>query len=347
MTNIQFAGLSLAVVLSACATTEVELPYIEPSAETFKVTADIETPLVGSIGDSADDPAIYIHENGKGFIAGTDKQAGLYIYNLDGSKRDFFALGALNNVDLRKTASDRVVLVASNDEARNITVLSYNPITDSFDQGGVKKLPIKPSPYGICMGKVGDALHVGVTTKAGIYYQYALGQDLQNPTLDLVRQFSTRTKTEGCVFDDRTGKLYIAEEETGLYHYPADPAQGDTETTIALRGENGLMHDFEGVTIYPEGANGGYLILSSQGNNTYGLFELPSHKRVGQFTITAGAVDRVTHTDGIDVIATPTTRFPKGFFVVQDNDNKEPTIADAEEQNFKIVDWRKIAKYLK
>lgn len=193
------------------------------------------------------------------------------------------------------------------------------------------------------MGDIAGNLHIGVTTKAGIYYQYLLEQN----SVDLVREFSTRTKTEGCVFDDRTGRLYIAEEEIGLYHYPANPADGDLETTIARVGENGLMHDFEGVTLYPQSKDGGYLILSSQGNDTFAVFDLPSHERIGQFTIGDGVVDRVTHTDGIDVIATPTPRFPKGFFVVQDNDNKEPTVPDGEEQNFKIVDWREIESGLK
>lgn len=296
-----------------------------------------------SLGDSADDPAIYIGTDGQGFIVGTDKQSGLFIYNLDGSERAFFKLGTLNNVDLREGLNGRVILAASNDEKKNITVLNYDPISNEFDESGVQKHKIKPKPYGICLGNIGPELHVGVTTKAGVFHQYVLN----GKTLTKVREFSTHSQAEGCVFDDRTRRLYIAEERTGLFHYPADPAMGNKQTMIALYGEHGLMADLEGVTVYPEGDDGGYLIQSSQGNDSYVVFDLPSHKFAGQFRIVPGIVDGVTHTDGIDVIAKSSSQFPKGFLVVQDNDNKDPTALGEEEQNFKIIDWRKIEQGLK
>lgn len=317
-------------------------PRIAPVPLTFSVRADLETPLMDSLGDSADDPAIYVGPDGKGFIAGTDKQSGLFIYNLDGSERAFFKLGTLNNVDLRQAINGHIILAASNDEKKNITVLKYNPASDQFDVSGVQKHKIKPKPYGICLGNIGQSMHVGVTTKAGIFHQYVLSGE----TLTKVRKFSTRSQAEGCVFDDRTGRLYIAEENKGLFHYPADPAKGDKQTIIALYGEHGLMADLEGVTVYPDGDDGGYLIQSSQGNDSYVVFDLPSHKFAGQFRIVPGIVDGVTHTDGLDVIAKPTSRFPRGFLVVQDNDNNDPHLIGQEEQNFKIIDWRKIEQGL-
>ena len=78
---------------------------LSPLAGMFPVTTAFETPLVGSKGDSADDPAIYIGMNGAGFIAGTDKQSGLHIYTLKGEAREFFPLGMVNNVDLREKFS--------------------------------------------------------------------------------------------------------------------------------------------------------------------------------------------------------------------------------------------------
>ena len=107
------------------------------------------------------------------------------------------------------------------------------------------------------------------------------------------------------------------------------------------------MGDLEGVTVYPEGDEGGYLIVSSQGNNSYVAFTLPDYQFKGQFEIAEGAVDRTTVTDGIDVTAKSTERFPKGFFVVQDNQNSEDAIEGQEKQNFKVVDWREIEAGLK
>ena len=357
MTNIYIKiatiGLTSGLILglASCATLEQEAPYVAPTDGMFPVTAAFETPLVGSAGDSADDPAIFVHESGSGFIAGTDKQAGLHIYTLDGEARDFFPLGTLNNVDLRGDfvvdGNPHVLLVASNDEKRNITALLYNPETDEFLTDMTSLLPIKPVPYGICLGMVGEDYHVGVTTKAGIYYQYNIASNSDGFSVAKVREFPTGTKTEGCVFDDRTQTLYIAEEAGGLYRYAAAPSAGDDQTVIGRPGQYGLMADLEGVTVYPEGEEGGYLLVSSQGNDSYVAFTLPDHQFAGQFEIAEGVVDRTTVTDGIDVTAKSTERFPDGFFVVQDNQNSEDAVEDLEQQNFKIVDWRDIEAGLK
>lgn len=337
--------VSCIALLAGCTTTR-SVPDTSDIYPAFSVTASFETPLVNSIGDAADDPAIYINESGKGFIAGTDKQAGLYIYNLDGSKREFFPYGTLNNVDLRSgyslAGAEGVLLVASNDERRNITALFYNPSTDSFTHTTDMIMPVRPSPYGICLGLVGTSFHAGVTTKAGIYYQYEISQTDGTMSHKLVREFSTNTKTEGCVFDDRTGKLYIAEEEGGLYEYYAAPGDDTQLSVISRPGDYGTTYDYEGVTLYPEGQDGGYLILSSQGNNSYAIFRLPDYGFVNRFEIKDGMVDKVTVTDGIDVTAQATQQFPEGFLVVQDNKNDQSENDDNKTQNFKIIDWRDI-----
>ena len=63
-----------------------------------------ETVAVGSTGDAADDPAIWINENSleESRVLGTDKQAGVYVYDLSGKVLQFLPIGELNNVDLRQ-----------------------------------------------------------------------------------------------------------------------------------------------------------------------------------------------------------------------------------------------------
>lgn len=338
-----------ALALSACATLGTEADY-----PAFAVTAAFETPVMDSAGDSADDPAIYIGSNGTGFIAGTDKQSGLYIYNLDGSLREYMPLGMINNVDLRDGFSfrgqDHVLLVASDDETNSIVTLLYDSRADTF---------IKPeghvistgdvSPYGICLGQIDDgSFQIGVTTKAGVFSQYAITAQGRELALNKTREFSTQKQTEGCAFDDRTDSLYLAVELGALSHYPAAPKADPTRTDIAAIREFGLRDDLEGVTVYENGAEGGYVLVSSQGNNSYGVFSLPGFEFAGRFEITDGAVDRVTSTDGIAVTSQSTPRFPKGFLVVQDDmDNTSPKSDDFKKQNFKIIDWRDIQAQLK
>ncbi|MGJ8563993.1 MAG: phytase [Alphaproteobacteria bacterium] len=340
-----------AALLAACASTGSVSSKTAPAPA--YVAAAFETPVMASVGDSADDPAIYIGENGSGFIAGTDKQAGLYIYNLDGSLREFMKLGTLNNVDLRTGFSYKgvphVLLVASNDEINTITTLLYNPATDTFIQPeGYQLTTGTLSPYGICLGtSVNGTYHAGLTTKAGIYEQHIISEEngiMQNRK---VREFSTGTKTEGCAFDDRTGTLYIAEEEGGLYRYPASPSGKDEQIVIARVGEYGTQADLEGVTVYEDGADGGYLLVSSQGNNSYAAFSLPDHQFAGRFGIEDGVVDGVSTTDGIAVTSTPTARFPKGFLVVQDDMDDTSPSEPKKKQNFKVIDWADIETLLK
>lgn len=336
------ALLGSAAVLSACATA------LDPAFEAVPVTAAFETPVMASVGDSADDPAIYIGANGSGFIAATDKQAGLYIYDLDGALREFMPIGTLNNVDLREgfsyKGSDHVLMVASNDETNEIALLLYDPATDIFTRPNTPTISTGTlSPYGICLGRsVNATYHVGLTTKAGIYEQHVLSETDGVISAGKVRSFSTGTKTEGCAFDDRTGQLYIAEEEGGLYRYPASPSGKDAQIVIASDSDYGMKADLEGVTVYEDGADGGYLLVSSQGNNSYAAFSLPDHTFAGRFTLIDGDVDAVTKTDGIAATSTSTARFPKGFLVVQDDMDDTSVSEPQKKQNLKIVDWRDI-----
>ena len=100
-----------AVLLTACATPEVDFQGEGEGfiGEGLGVSARLETPSVGTAGqDAADDPAIWagaapVMIGGtatRGFVAGTDKKAGLYIYGLDGTVLQFLPEGLLNNVDL-------------------------------------------------------------------------------------------------------------------------------------------------------------------------------------------------------------------------------------------------------
>ncbi|WP_371397526.1 phytase [Fretibacter rubidus] len=343
--------LSLSVAaftLTACATTGSDIDY-----PAFAVTAAFETPIMASEGDSADDPAIYIAANGTGFIAGTDKQSGLYIYNLDGTQRDYMPIGMINNIDLRDGFSldgqNYVLMVASDDETNAIVSLLYNATTDQFVTPNGHRLSTgEISPYGICLGRGDDdSFHIGVTTKAGLYAQYEMTEEDGALAINPSRDFSTVKQTEGCVFDDRTGSLYLAVEEGALSHYPMSPRADPVRTEIARINQFGLKADLEGVTLYEDGDIGGYVIVSSQGNNSYGVFSLPDYDFAGRFEIKDGSVDGVSSTDGIAVTSHATPRFPDGFLVVQDDmDDTSPQSDDFKKQNFKVIDWRDIKTQL-
>ncbi|HEX7035397.1 MAG TPA: phytase, partial [Pseudomonadales bacterium] len=63
----------------------------------------LETEIAASYGDAADDPAIWVHPDDpeKSLVIGTDKQLGLYVFDLEGRTLQTVPDGRMNNVDLR------------------------------------------------------------------------------------------------------------------------------------------------------------------------------------------------------------------------------------------------------
>jgi 3-phytase len=104
-------------------------------------------------------------------------------------------------------------------------------------------------------------------------------------------------------------------------------------------GENGLTAHVEGLTIYHAVQGRGYLIASSQGNNTFKVYERAGENR---YLLTVdpkgGRIDDVNDTDGICVTSCPTSQqFAQGLFIVQDGENAGGN------QNFKLYAWEDIA----
>ena len=94
--RIGFASVTLclaAIAVAGCATLPRGFPAVPvlPAAETQAVAT--------ANADAADDPAIWAAPPGQslmlagrrvpGFVAGTDKKAGLYLYGLDGAELQF------------------------------------------------------------------------------------------------------------------------------------------------------------------------------------------------------------------------------------------------------------------
>jgi len=152
-------------------------------------------------------------------------------------------------------------------------------------------------------------------------------------------------QAEGAVADDVHGVVYLSVETTGLWRLPAEP-DGSSEPfhvdkPVAQGGY--FTPDLEGLTIYYRSDAGGYLIASSQGSDSFNIFDRTgSNAYIGTFTIQDGVVDGTTHTDGIDVTNLPLgPAFPYGLFVAQDGANTDNDVNV--NQNFKLVPFDRIA----
>jgi 3-phytase len=147
-----------ATLLSACGTLHSELvsdSKLIPHGTGTPVLASAETVAVGTAGlDAADDPEIWVDpmDRNRAVILGTDKKAGLYVYNLDGTVRDFAPVGPLNNVDLRTVSGETgsFTLIAASDRAKNGAALFT--LTEDLKLKPAGFLPMATSEaYGLCM----------------------------------------------------------------------------------------------------------------------------------------------------------------------------------------------------
>jgi len=333
-------------------------PRVLPPSPIATVMATAETTPVGQGGDAADDPAIWVNpvDPAKSLIIGTDKQAGLGVYDLTGKRLSFAADGKMNNVDLRdgfKLGGRTVTLVTASDRTRNaIAIYALDGATGVLSNvsDGVQPTGLG-DPYGLCMyrGRKGQT-YVFINDTDGKMRQWRLAPTPAGKVrAELVREFAFETQTEGCVADDETGALYVAEEDVALWKMGAEPKGGAARTLVTSVATNpALKDDLEGVSLYLQPKGAGYIVLSSQGNNSYALFRRDGkHDYVGSFAIIANGakgIDGASETDGLDVTSAPMgPGFPAGALVVQDGRNVSPP----EPQNFKIVPWDAIAAALK
>ena len=335
--------------LAACATGPKYASNDELGA--VAITAFAETPAVASAEDAADDPAIWVHpeDASKSLILGTDKQAGLHVYDLNGKPKQFLAVGRVNNVDVRtiKTSrGDRHIAAASNRTDNSVTLFEIDAKTSEVS--GIGAMPIsQDTVYGFCLGLDSRGrLMSYVTTKDGLVIVHRIqAGDMRG---EHVTTWKFDSQLEGCASDDENGAVFIGEEMRGVFRVNhADGLEIDRTLIDEITNDKGLAEDVEGLDIWL-GENGdGYLVVSSQGADRYVVYDRkPPHVWRGVFYLVDDeqtGIDGVDTTDGLTVVsASLGDNLPNGLLVVQDNTN---TMPDAN-QNFKLIDWRVVENAL-
>ncbi|MDX3645095.1 phytase [Streptomyces sp. MB09-02B] len=177
-------------------------------------------------------------------------------------------------------------------------------------------------------------------------------------------------QVEGMVVDPATGTLYAGQEDIGIWRLRADltgkpvlvdrtreygvPGTYDEETEECVPGADPgyggkrLSADVEGLTLYQERGGDGYLLASSQGDDTFALYDREvgeGNEYEGGFRVGAasGTLDGVQECDGAAVLNAPLgSRYPRGLLVVQDG-HETPEVPDDEggtrtATGFKFVD---------
>jgi 3-phytase len=330
-----------------------------PTGHDFYLTqATVETQPVQSAMDAADDIAIWVHPQRpeKSLILGTDKQKGIEIYNLEGKTVASFPEGRINNLDIRQSirmGRAAMDIVGGSNQSDNSLALYF------FDGDSLRLTPVMDQPlrsgvsevYGFCFYRsiINGFVYAYVVGTDGMVEQWLIqaGPD-DRMNAQIVRQFDVGGQCEGMVADDENGIIYIAEERMGLWSFPAEPDQPAKAGRVdLLRANPDLAADLEGIAIYKgPSPEKGYLIVSSQGNSSFAVYQRKSpNVYIGSFRIEGNeelGIDAVNGTDGIDVTHLPLgPAFPYGLFVAQDDSNQGPELIN--HQNFKLVPWEKVA----
>ena len=150
----------------------------------------------------------------------------------------------------------------------------------------------------------------------------------------LVRKFGVgeqKSFVEGMVADDEYGYYYCSDEQHAILKFYADPDVQKEPFIQAFGLRDDIRGDREGLALYKKANGQGYLIVSSQGDSTFKIYDRAGNNKF----IKSVKAQGVTKTDGIAVISLKVPpKYPTGVFAAH-NDSKN---------NYAIFDWFEFSK---
>jgi 3-phytase len=380
------AGTLTALVLIASAGTagcslnrSVNLRY--PGTDIPVVDAIAATDAVATLDDAADDAAIWVHPTNPALslVLGTNKKAGLEVYDLKGIRLQALNDGLINNVDIVQFPAGPDLAFGTNRTDNSITVYTIDAASRA-----VRIVPEARIPTGVAIdadevygigayvlptATADPVAHVVLAMKSGhvmVYRVAAPTASRQAWSHEMIEHFQVGTQIEGVVADVATGRLFIGEEAVGVWAYRLPglpPAAEDDEaparvlvdvvrahvstsrrrSTDAYTPAGGnLASDVEGLALV-RGTRAAYLIVSCQGEDRFAVYNANSLHYMGSVRVryaSSAGFDPVTHTDGVTALALPLgPAFPSGAMVMQDDNDGSP-------QNFKFVSWADVERAL-
>jgi len=314
--------------------------------EPLEATLETET-YSGFTGDVADGAAIFRDATtpASSVVITTNKEVGggLYVYNLQGDILSSRLDGAANSVDIRDLTGvsgwdNRVLVMTSDREDFLLRFYWLNRTTKALTPAGTSSA-FGWEPYGTCLYVHSDGqVYAFVTqrgpddTSARNMYQYPLTRSGESVTMgSAARTVSLASVVEGLAADDATGYLFASQEDVGLYRYSASPSGGSTRTAVDLVGSN-LVADIEDVAIARDTTGRALLLVSSQGDSSYHVYDATTFEHLSRFTVELPGGSPVTSTDGLDWhLGNLGPDFPDGLVVVH-NGGRTPV------SNFAFVD---------
>jgi 3-phytase len=255
---------------------------------------------------------------------------------------------------------DKLVISSVNPETLELTDITATDAPLVFTPEG-QESDETTTAYGIATYKTADTAYAFVNRRdTGELARLELTEQNGAMTYQTVDSFelpipeggiAEDAQTEGMVVDPELGFLYIGQEDVGIWKVSLEDLT--TPTLIHEVDDEILFADVEGLTIYYTENGTGYLLVSSQGNNTFAVYTREGNNDyLGSFVIAAnGDIDSVEECDGMMALNVPLGgKFPNGVLVVHDGQN-EPFVEVEDDEgvlenvstNFKYLDWAQVA----
>lgn len=303
-------------------------------------------------------------------VIATRKDAGLTVFDLQGRTLQDINPGDVryNNVDvvygfaLGKRKVD--LAIASDRKNDHLAIFEIQPISRKLKDITSKTIPLIFTPEGKTSDGKNTAYGLAAyQTTTGAYRVFVSqrkhhrvtelelttdGQTVGSKTvrfIDLPEQKVDDPQVEGMVVDSENGVLYMGQEKVGIWKLNLKDQDATPELIHKVKpsGQH-LEADVEGLTLYDAGNGTGYLLASSQGDNTFAVFDRQgSNAYLGSFKVSGGTLDSSEECDGAMVSSLNFgPLFPEGLLVVQDGHVK----GEEGKTNFKLVSWPDIAKAL-
>lgn len=322
---------------------------IQPLVETAVIEAN-------TADDAADDPAIWIRPDDvmKSLVFGSNKKGGIATYDLSGEEVSYVAVGKVNNIevidDVPMGGLSVSILGGTNRSTQSLDLYKIDSVKDLSLVGRVLMDSLLIDDiYGFCFAsdKKGNQYAI-INGKNGLMQQYLMKPTSDSISLSLARSVHFDDQVEGMVADATYGNLFVGEEDAGVWKLDIDPSSQKKVllSSSTARNNPNIKYDVEGITLLKNGDEG-YLVVSSQGNFSYALFNRTGdHEYVTSFKVVDGGVDGTQETDGLVINTTPLgEQFPEGIIILQDGFNYDVDVMRP--QNFKYASVRDLMKQLK
>lgn len=221
-------------------------------------------------------------------------------------------------------ATNEIKIFKIDSKTRNLIDIT----TESGISTGFEK-----NTYGLCLYKRSSdgQLFAFVSRKATDNIHQIMLQDDGTEKIKgiLIRQFGLKDQksfVEGMVADDEYGYFYCSDERNAILKYRADPSVHRDPFIQAFGVADGIRGDREGLALYKLGSGKGYLIVSSQGDSTFKLYQREEKNKF----VKSASLHGVRKTDGIAASSQSIPPYyPTGLFVAHDDTDN----------NFSLFDW--------